>query len=150
MYTCLNKLGIKTARATCRNTIRLHRGLFKWTKCTKQNESILLILVLLHLFLYSYNFLFQIQSSSSTDSSAKSRSRGSGIFSPIQCSILGPLYLYKALMHVVYTRRDKWVESCDAHRYTGYKITKNTMYTYLQLPNTPVLGQDYLKCKESI
>jgi hypothetical protein len=34
VYTCLNKLGIEKARTTCRNTIRLHRGLFNWTKCT--------------------------------------------------------------------------------------------------------------------
>jgi hypothetical protein len=81
VYTCLNKLDIEKARTTCRNTIRLHRGLFNWTKCTKENESILLMFVLLYLFLYSYNFLFQIQSSSSTDSPAKSRSRGSRISS---------------------------------------------------------------------
>jgi hypothetical protein len=64
VYTCLNKLGIETARTTCRNIITLHRGLFNRTKCTKEKESILLMLVLLHHFLYSYNFLFQIQSSS--------------------------------------------------------------------------------------
>jgi hypothetical protein len=81
VYSTLNKLGIET----CRNTIRLHRGLFKWTKFTKENESILLMFVLLHLFLYSYNFLFQIQTSSSTDSLAKCRPRGSEIFSPMQC-----------------------------------------------------------------
>jgi hypothetical protein len=34
VYTCLNKLGIEKARTTCRNTIRLHRGLFNWTKYT--------------------------------------------------------------------------------------------------------------------
>jgi hypothetical protein len=37
----------------------------------------------------------------------------------------------------VYTRRYKCVESCDIHRYAKYEITKNTIYTYLQLPNTP-------------
>jgi hypothetical protein len=105
------------------NTIRLHRELFQWTKCTKENEWILLILVLLHLFLYSHNFLSQIKSSSSTDSLAKSRPRGSGLFIPTQmCWIMRP----------------------------GYSITKNTMKTYLQLPNTPFLGQDYLKCRENI
>jgi hypothetical protein len=49
----------------------------------------------------------------------------------------------------VCTRRGKCVETCDTHRNTGYKIKKNTMYAYLQQPNTPFLGQDYLKYKET-
>jgi hypothetical protein len=89
-------------------------GLFKWTKYTKENESILLMLVLLHLFLYSYNFLFQIQSSSLTDSPAKSKSRGSGIFSPIQCCNISPQGaphlpgVIKVLNHATLTDYEKY------------------------------------------
>jgi hypothetical protein len=134
MYTCLSKLGIETARATCQNTIRLHRGYSNGRNVLrKMSQSFwcsyyCIFSYIAIIFFFKSSQVLQLIPLLEADLDAREYSV---LYNVVIFPRRGPRIYIKH--YVVYIRRDKCVESCYTHRLRKIQCILTCIYNYRTL-----------------